>query len=483
MPDISLTTLKSSATNGQLLSNLNETEVDSNAGSTSDEFEAVLDVRPEAIEPAPLDVLPESGLAIRAPDPEAEELGQLESQSNIEDTVGDLPSDKTPMPIPQDDGMPIEQATEQTDIRENRTALSANLTDQTSFDHSNYAAKPIEFLNTEALENSGDGVPRHADHSDRPTQFVQGAPVPIHSQMSREAMAPTGKSEQISTARRTHLQQVKSQEPQITRQGIAAATPTPSDHIAAPHSLSGAESPQIPTEKGSPASVQVEPSQPTFSARKKLSEDTPRRILANEQTQFSRPKTPTNSLQSSKLQTSTVVYKGMGLVAPKDSLMADNQDRILFNTDHVRPSATATAPLQATSTAPHPNYVEARAVTSQMASQFATQPNKSTIIRLDPEELGQVKMTLRSHETNLVLVIAAERPETADLVRRNIQDLAEEFRSLGFENMDFQFEGDAQQPGNQEDNRKAPANVDGDPTPSTPTVNKLPSNAQLNIRL
>jgi len=82
---------------------------------------------------------------------------------------------------------------------------------------------------------------------------------------------------------------------------------------------------------------------------------------------------------------------------------------------------------------------EARAVAMQMASQFASQTNKTTVIRLDPEELGHVRMTLRSTETGLTMVIVAERPETSEMMRRSIHELAEEFRSLGYESMAFQF--------------------------------------------
>lgn len=52
-------------------------------------------------------------------------------------------------------------------------------------------------------------------------------------------------------------------------------------------------------------------------------------------------------------------------------------------------------------------------------------------IRLDPVELGQVRISLARTETGLVVHIVAERPETLDLMRRFSADLLRELADMG----------------------------------------------------
>ncbi|MEZ5732294.1 MAG: flagellar hook-length control protein FliK [Paracoccaceae bacterium] len=73
---------------------------------------------------------------------------------------------------------------------------------------------------------------------------------------------------------------------------------------------------------------------------------------------------------------------------------------------------------------------------AQAASQFIDRPVE---VALSPEELGRVRMTIASHEGQLTMAILAERPETLDLLRRNIESLAQDFRDLGFQNLSFSF--------------------------------------------
>jgi hypothetical protein len=44
-------------------------------------------------------------------------------------------------------------------------------------------------------------------------------------------------------------------------------------------------------------------------------------------------------------------------------------------------------------------------------------------------------------ETGVSVMIQTERPETGDLMRRHINELADEFRRMGFEDISFQFSG------------------------------------------
>jgi len=59
--------------------------------------------------------------------------------------------------------------------------------------------------------------------------------------------------------------------------------------------------------------------------------------------------------------------------------------------------------------------------------------NVPTDIALDPPELGRVRMSLAEVNGALTLAITAERPETAELMRRHIAVLAEEFARAGLD--------------------------------------------------
>lgn len=83
----------------------------------------------------------------------------------------------------------------------------------------------------------------------------------------------------------------------------------------------------------------------------------------------------------------------------------------------------------------------ARFAAAQMADALIKQPNRPVEITLNPEELGRVRIALNHADSGLTVTITAERPETLDLMRRHIEQLAIEFRRLGYENIGFEFSG------------------------------------------
>ncbi len=60
-------------------------------------------------------------------------------------------------------------------------------------------------------------------------------------------------------------------------------------------------------------------------------------------------------------------------------------------------------------------------------------------LRLSPEELGPVRMQFFQSEQGLSVHIAAERPETLDLIRRHIDQLAKDLAESGFDAAGFTF--------------------------------------------
>ncbi|MCF2905947.1 flagellar hook-length control protein FliK [Octadecabacter sp. CECT 8868] len=100
------------------------------------------------------------------------------------------------------------------------------------------------------------------------------------------------------------------------------------------------------------------------------------------------------------------------------------------------------------------SMVTSRVHTPQIAAQIATVAAQTgtgtTEIVLNPEELGRIKMTLTNTDAGLSVSILAERPETVDLIRKNINDLIREFQDLGYESLEFTFDNQSDEP-NQHD--------------------------------
>ncbi|MDO6591418.1 hypothetical protein DS901_09920 [Loktanella sp. D2R18] len=81
----------------------------------------------------------------------------------------------------------------------------------------------------------------------------------------------------------------------------------------------------------------------------------------------------------------------------------------------------------------------ARHVASQIAVAVTERSGRPTEISLNPEELGRVRMTMSVIDTAITLTISAERQETADLLRKHIETLSQEFRELGYNDISFSF--------------------------------------------
>ncbi|MFL4469462.1 flagellar hook-length control protein FliK [Tateyamaria armeniaca] len=81
----------------------------------------------------------------------------------------------------------------------------------------------------------------------------------------------------------------------------------------------------------------------------------------------------------------------------------------------------------------------AASVTHQIADAMRNSTDKSIEIALSPAELGRVRMILNPSETGVTMSILADRPETLELMRRNIDDLTRSFAELGYEDISFSF--------------------------------------------
>ncbi len=112
------------------------------------------------------------------------------------------------------------------------------------------------------------------------------------------------------------------------------------------------------------------------------------------------------------------------------------------------------------------------------AAQFSERPVE---LVLSPEELGRVRITLSLGDNNAITVsIVADRPDTLDLMRRNIPALAQEFRDIGYQNASFSFgPGSGEKGGLPQAHGSAAAGSSSSSVPEESDVSAPPSSATL----
>ena len=141
--------------------------------------------------------------------------------------------------------------------------------------------------------------------------------------------------------------------------------------------------------------------------------------------------TDLDKIQASQRQMTTVLNAELNSTAGHDHIPEE------AGWD-VRPGAILTSVAASTPISARPEL--AISISHQMAEAMRVAADKSVEIALSPAELGRVRMVLNASEAGVTLSILAERPETLDLMRRNIDDLAKSFADLGYEDISFSFE-------------------------------------------
>ena len=80
-----------------------------------------------------------------------------------------------------------------------------------------------------------------------------------------------------------------------------------------------------------------------------------------------------------------------------------------------------------------------QAVAGQIAAAVARSDHNRVEIRLDPPELGRVHIHLTTVDGGVLAVVAAQRPETQDLLRRHAEVLAQELTAAGYGEVSLDF--------------------------------------------
>ncbi len=210
--------------------------------------------------------------------------------------------------------------------------------------------------------------------------------------------------------------------------GHAGADRPPADHPAAPAPVAGATPPAPQA-----ASIRTPGSGPGPQASPE-----PPRIRASETAAPAAPAAPAGRGDTAAPAATATPAAG---VAPAP-LAVLTEDAVHLGA--VDPIGDIAAPAAGD---PPPRDAAAAAQIARIARQVAVQiadiarplPDRPVEISLRPEELGRLRMTIQTGEGTIAVSLAAERPETADLLRRNIDMLAEEFRALGYTDVSFDF--------------------------------------------
>ena len=119
-----------------------------------------------------------------------------------------------------------------------------------------------------------------------------------------------------------------------------------------------------------------------------------------------------------------------------DPLAPGSETGLTLRTETI-PANTSNAPGPAAQSRADLAHSAAR----QLADALPSRSDRQVEIALNPDELGSVRMRLVTGEAGVTVSILTERPETMDLLRRHIEQLASEFRKLGYESVGFDFAG------------------------------------------
>ena len=123
-----------------------------------------------------------------------------------------------------------------------------------------------------------------------------------------------------------------------------------------------------------------------------------------------------------------------------------------------------------------------RLVAVQLAEALAAKGERNIDVALSPEELGRVKMRVSTTDSSVIVTITTERPETGDLMRRHIDELSEEFRRMGFEDISFEFGGEGM-PGDGSEQRDSLDSGSSGASDGSPIADNVQEAAQQNLRL
>ncbi|MCF6316045.1 MAG: flagellar hook-length control protein FliK [Marinosulfonomonas sp.] len=128
-----------------------------------------------------------------------------------------------------------------------------------------------------------------------------------------------------------------------------------------------------------------------------------------------------------------------------------------------------------------------RHIAQQLVEIARQMPDRPVELTLNPDELGRVRLTFTMSDGGIHVAVLAERGETMDLLRRHIETLAQEFRNMGYKDVNFDFSRNGQgNSGNTDSNPDDPEGQTQTPTETqtlTPVQLSLEPSTGLDLRL
>lgn len=124
-------------------------------------------------------------------------------------------------------------------------------------------------------------------------------------------------------------------------------------------------------------------------------------------------------------------------------------------------------------------------LTKQIATHLQFNSARQTELQLHPEELGKLRLTVHTTEAGVTLNIQADRTDTADLLRRHLPELTQDFLSLGFTDIAFSFGQNQNAPVDPDDTDPSedPAIAASQAAPSAPSHMPIVTVSTLDLRL
>ncbi|MEM8801820.1 MAG: flagellar hook-length control protein FliK [Pseudomonadota bacterium] len=195
-------------------------------------------------------------------------------------------------------------------------------------------------------------------------------------------------------------------------------------------------------ERQGPRDVQVPIARPQnieISDRKNMAKSDPEKALQRtDGSEFKTTQITQNTAPAATIQTTAVAAP---LVQPLMQNEKGHQRDVLPGSDAITAAATNDGDsVQQTVTSTTRADIATRPIVSQVVQlAFRAAVDGVVEVRLQPEELGRVRIAMTQMEAGVAVQISAERPETLDLLRRNIDMLERDLREQGFENLSFSF--------------------------------------------
>lgn len=286
---------------------------------------------------------------------------------------------------------------------------------------------------SEALKQAQPGV--------NPAPFEQAGLSPLGQQVSQLARAQSGKS--------TTKGEGDKATPATAIADLRSATPAAFGKAA----QDTAQTSTKPADADPAPDLQIKPHDRDFVARDRNVADTP--VVANANATLIKPKPAAKEPTGHALE-------------PLE-----------------RPAAAhLTTPAPDTSTrathlidAPNRPDSMAASVSRQLTAAITPMREGVTEVRLTPEELGRIRMTVSTVDGALHIAINADRPETADLMRRSLDQLRQDLNDMGFADANIDLhqgqqdqQDQADQPRDWTNTRTVALANDAEPEPSQRAV-------------